>query len=670
MTLISRGTAISAGLACVTGLALVMQMSARITSAAQATPALWTVTVDSNVEARMRDGVVLRADVYRPAAPGRFPVLLQRTPYAKSSGANAARALAARGFVVVVQDSRGRYMSDGVARPHDEAEDGHDTVEWAAALPYANGKVGMFGSSYLATTTLQAASQGPKHLAAIQPSAAYGHRFADLVFQGGAFYLEDGLAWNLGQAADVMRRTLTPGLARDEAIGMSPHQQRLFQQSWLWYVPLAQFDALDLRRFAPAYYEMLEHPTDDEYWQPSNIAARYEHFATPALHVVGWYDVFARSTIANFAGLRARAATAHAREHQRLIVGYWAHAQPGARDTRVGDVDFGANAAVDLGAIRADWFNCWLGDRGCDTLPRAPIRLFVMGENRWRDEFEWPLARARPTAFYLHSGGRANTLDGDGQLALSAPQDQPADRFVYDPWDPVPTGPARAYSRLPADQRAIEARHDVLVYSSEILKTDVEVTGPITATLWVASSAPDTDFTAKLVDVAPDGTARLLTDGILRMRYRNSNRVLELLTPDTPTEISIDVGVTSNLFKAGHRIRLEVSSSNFPRWDRNPNTGGPFARDSRLVRAAQTAFTMPRAPLASSCRWCHCGRGRRRGAGAPGAPSRLHRAGVLRASGGRGALSRRRRCRLDQPAPSGAGTAAASFGNPGRPRGG
>jgi putative CocE/NonD family hydrolase len=548
------------------------------------------VIVEKNVEARMRDGIVLRADVYRPEAPGRFPVLLQRTPYSKATAANAARAMAARGFVVVVQDARGRYTSDGVARPHDEAQDGHGAVEWAARLPYATGKVGMFGTSYLATTTLQAASESPTRLVAIQPSAAYSHRFADLVFQGGAFYLEDGLAWNLGQAADVARRAQLPSENRDIVAGLSPHQQTLFRHSWLWYVPLKRFNALDLQRFAPGYFEMLEHPTDDHYWQPSNIAARFERFTVPALHIVGWYDVFAQSTIANFVGLRARAQTDHARRHQRLIVGFWPHTQPGPRDTRVGDVDFGAANAIDLAATRDEWFSCWLKDEGCERQNGAPIRLFVMGDNRWRDEYEWPLARARATPFYLHSTGRANTLHGDGQLTTERPGNESADRYTYDPWDPVPTGPARPYSRLPVDQREMEARQDVLVYTSDVLTKAVEVTGPITASLWVASSARDTDFTVKLVDVHPDGTARLLTDGILRARYRDSNTALTLLEPGRPTEITVNVGVTSNVFRAGHRIRIDVSSSNFPRWDRNPNTGGPFGEETQLLRAEQTIF--------------------------------------------------------------------------------
>jgi putative CocE/NonD family hydrolase len=550
------------------------------------------MVVEKNVEARMRDGVILRADVYRPHGPVRYPVLLQRTTYSKNPGrgVEGLRRLVAQGYVVIIQDTRGRYTSDGVARPHDEAEDGFDTVEWAAQLPYSNGKVGMYGVSYLGTTTLQAAKMSPPHLVAIQPTAAYSSRYDDLVYQGGAFYLSDGLSWSLGQAADVRRRELTPDADRDGSTGLTPAQRTLLRQSWLWHVPLKGMNALNLRRFAPGYFELLDHPSYDAFWEPYDISARYDRFRVPALHITGWYDWFAKGTSQNYAGLRAKAATEHARRNQRLIIGFWTHAQPGPTDTKVGDVDFGPEAAFDAAALREQWFNCWLADKGCDALNGPPVRLFIMGENRWRDENEWPLARAKPTSYYLHSGGRANTLKGDGVLRLTPPVDQPPDRYAYDPWDPVPTGPSGGYSRLPVDQRPIEERQDVLVYTTEPLAQAVEVTGPISVVLWIATSVRDTDFTIKLVDVFPDGSARLLTDGILRTRYRRSRTNPELLAPGTPTELRIDAGVTANLFKAGHRIRVEVSSSNFPRFDRNPNTGAPFGESGEMQVAEQTIF--------------------------------------------------------------------------------
>jgi putative CocE/NonD family hydrolase len=573
---------------------LIALMAAAAVAAASALPSADTndkVVVEKNVGAKMRDAVVLRADVYRPEAPGKYPALVQRTPYSKSDDGSPKRfsALAERGYVVVVQDTRGRYMSDGVARPHDEAEDGFDTLAWVTSLPYVNGKVGMWGGSYLATTQLLAATLQPPSLVALFPSSSYNSRY-DMVFQGGAFYLNDGLGWNLGQSADVRRRLLTPAVDRDGPIGMTPDQSKAFRERWLWHVPLKTMDALDLKRLAPGYADMLAHPSYDDFWKTFDVEARHDRIQVPAFHLTGWYDTLLSGTLRNYTGLRARAGTENARRHQRLIIGPWAHARPSRNSTKLGDVDFGPEAGLDSADLVARWFDHWLkgGDRS--VLDTAPVRIFVMGENKWRDEQEWPLARAKPTAYYLRSGGNANTLEGDGVLSTSEPAAEKADGYVYDPWDPVPTGAIGGYSRIPSDQRAVEQRRDVLVYTSEPLAADLEVTGPVALRLWVSSSAPDTDFTGKLVDVFPDGTARALTDGILRARYRDSKTAPKLLTPEQPAELTIDLGATSNLFRAGHRIRLEVSSSNFPRFDRNPNTGGAFGEDGELRRAQQQVY--------------------------------------------------------------------------------
>ena len=548
-----------------------------------------SVRVEKNVEARMRDGVILRADVYRPGTGGTYPVLLQRTPYSKNDDSylGGFRALAARGFIVVVQDTRGRYMSDGVARPHDEAEDGFDTVQWARTLPGANGKVGMWGGSYLATTQLLAASLQPDGLTALFPSSSYSSRY-DMVFQGGAFYLNDGLGWNLGQSIDVRRRVFTPLVSRDGPIGLDDEQRKALRERWLWHLPLKSMDALELKRFAPGYSEMLAHPSYDRFWERFDIEARHERFTAPAFHLTGWYDTLLTGTLRNFTGLRARAANEVARRQQRLIVGPWTHARPTLNSTKIGDVDYGPHAGFSAQDAYEQWFDRWLKDG--ESRGAAPVRIFVMGENKWRDEQEWPLARARLTTFFLHSKGGANTASGNGTLSTVVPADEPPDQYTYDPWDPVPTGATGGYSRIPSNQRPIEERADVLVYSSAHLERDVEVTGPLSVTLWIASSARDTDFTAKLVDVHPDGTARAINDGILRARYRRSKSTPVLLTPGEPTEITIDMGATSNVFLAGHRIRLDVSSSNFPRFDRNPNTGGTFGEDSELLRARQTVF--------------------------------------------------------------------------------
>ncbi|MBA3271319.1 MAG: CocE/NonD family hydrolase, partial [Acidobacteria bacterium] len=547
------------------------------------------IHIEKNLAAPMRDGVILRADVYRPSLPGRYPALLQRTPYSKNDPDAVSRfsEIAARGFVVVVQDTRGRYTSDGVAVPHDEADDGFDSVQWVASLSWVNGRVGMFGGSYLATTQLQAAIRQPPALVALFPASSYNRRH-DMVFQGGAFYLSDGLGWNLGQAMDVRRRVQTPDANRDGPIGLNAVHTTLLRSSWLWQLPLKSFNELDLDRYAPGYRQMLAHPDGDPFWDSSDIEARHDRFLVPAFHLTGWYDTLLNGTLRNFTGLRAHAGTEEARRYQRLVVGPWTHARPTRKTTTIGDVDFGPGAGFDADGAMLGWFDYWLRGGSRAAVDAAPIRLFVMGENQWRDEQEWPLARARATAYFLHSDGNAATRNGDGRLDLTVPGDEPPDRYTYDPKDPVPTGASGGYSRAPTDRRTVEQRSDVLVYTSAPLAADLEVTGPLALTLWIASSARDTDFTGTLVDVFPDGTARALTDGILRARYRRGKTSPTLLTPGEPTEITIDLGATSNLFRAGHRIRLEVSSSNFPRFDRNPNTGGTFGEDRDVIRATQT----------------------------------------------------------------------------------
>ncbi len=550
------------------------------------------VVVTKNVEATMRDGTVLRADVYRPDATGRFPALLRRTPYSKNSegSRDRFRRLSAHGYVVVVQDTRGRYTSDGVAVPHDEAADGYDTVEWVAALPYVDGKVGMYGGSYLATTQLLAASMAPPHLVAIAPSSSYSSRY-DMVYQGGAFYLSDGLYWNLGQAADVRRRQAgAPFVERDGPIGLTREQRQRVREELLWQLPLASMDALGIRRLAPGYFQMLAHPSYDQFWETFNVADRHTNFDTPALHITGWYDTLLRGTLENFSGLRLNAATERARRGQRLVVGPWTHSGPTPESTTIGDVDFGPDAGLDYGDLLLRWYDHWLRGGDASVMDTAPVRIFVMGANRWRDEQEWPPSRAHLTRYYLHSGGAANTVADDGMLSTEVPADEPPDEYLYDPADPASTGAMGGYSRAPSDPTEIETRPDVLVYTSAPLAEDLEVTGYIELALWVASTAPDTDFTAKLIDVAPDGAARTLTDGILRARYRKGRTTPELLTPGVPAEMRVDLLATSNVFLRGHRIRLEISSSNFPRFDRNPNTGAAFGADAELRTARQSVF--------------------------------------------------------------------------------
>jgi putative CocE/NonD family hydrolase len=311
-------------------------------------------------------------------------------------------------------------------------------------------------------------------------------------------------------------------------------------------------------------------------------------------HVSSWYDIFLRDAIIHFNGLRSRAMTPEARGGQKLLLGPWAHLFPYTTPTTggTGDIDFGPNAFVDLHDVQLRWFDYWL--KGIDTgiFAEPPIRLFVMGTNEWRDEHEWPLARTRYTPYYLHSRGQANSLNGDGALSPEVPGEEPVDHYRYDPADPMPTWGGNTLI-IPVgvkDQREVEARQDVLVYTGEPLGKPLEVTGPLKVVLYASSSAPDTDFTAKLVDVRPDGYAQNIADGIMRARYRESLMTPKLLARDEVYEFTIDLWATSHVFLPGHRLRVEISSSNFPRFDRNLNTGEDQATGAHFQAAEQRVF--------------------------------------------------------------------------------
>jgi uncharacterized protein len=558
------------------------------------------IVIDVNVPVRMRDGVTLHADVYRPAVDGRFPVLLTRTPYDKAGSAAINNmfdlmAAARAGYAVVVQDVRGRYTSEGDWYPFvHEADDGYDTVEWCAAQPWSTGKVGMFGRSYVGATQWLAATTRPPHLICIAPMITADDYHEGWTYQGGAFELGFALSWSFALAADTLdRQQVTLGDSYSAALASYREQ--------LDCLP-CRFTDLPLRDTRPVasldlthyYRDWIDHPDDDDYWRRWNIAARHATIEVPALNVGGWYDIFLGGTLRNFVGMRATGATPAARDGQRLLVGPWWHA-PFSNPT--GDAYFGvestgATIAMD-GQVRR-WYDYWLKGETNGVDADAPVRLFVMGENAWRSESEWPLARTRYTPYYLRSDGRANSLRGDGVLSLDAPGGDPPDCYVYNPRDPVPTRGGQlccSSSFLGGgafDQRPVEERSDVLVYTTPALSSPVEVTGPITVRLWAATSVADTDFTAKLVDVAPDGYARNLTDGIIRARYREGTDRPRPIEPGRAYEYTIDLWATSNLFKAGHRIRLEIASANFPRFDRNLNTGHALGQDAEMQPALQT----------------------------------------------------------------------------------
>jgi putative CocE/NonD family hydrolase len=547
------------------------------------------IVVEHGVAAKMRDGVTLRADIYRPKADGQYPVILQRTPYDKRGGVEFGHRGAVRGFVVIVQDTRGRYTSEGEFYTFkNESNDGYDTVEWAAALPYSNGKVGMWGGSYVGATQMLTAIAHPPHLAGICPVVTASNYHDGWTYQGGAFEQWFNQSWTSGLAQDTLNRHVSKNT--NARVGQ-------------WTLPLTNYPLFNFSQvnvaagltqsIAPYYLDWLAHPSYDDYWKRLSIEDHFADINVPALHIVAWYDIFQGGSLRNYIGIKAHGGPA-ARAGQRMIVTTGGHAG-GPR--KVGDVDFGPAAEeVEEDSVALDWYDFLFKGAQNQFATQKPVRIFVLGANTWRYEDDWPLARAKNTRYFLHSGGKANTLRGDGTLSTSTPRTEGMDHYVYDPMNPVPTigGPLCCDSKDlepgARDQRSAESRDDVLVYSTPAFTQDTEVTGPVTLELFASSSAVDTDFTAKLVDVGPDGFAQNLTEGILRARYRDSQESPAFLNPGDAYKFNIDLWSTSNLFKKGHILRLEVSSSNFPRFDRNLNTGEEQATAQKSLPATQTVY--------------------------------------------------------------------------------
>jgi uncharacterized protein len=545
----------------------------------------YSVTVEHNATAVMRDGTKLRADIYRPKAEGKFPVLLVRTPYDKTQEMELGVRAAARGYVVVAQDVRGRFQSEGEWYPFkNESQDGYDTVEWAAALPYANGKVGMFGGSYVGATQYLAAIAKPPHLAGICPNYTASNYHDGWAYQGGAFEQWFNESWSTGLALNTMQRRVESG---QKAV------------AWTAKLPLTTYPVLETPSadgIAPYFADWLAHPNYDEYWKTWSIEDHYAQIQVPVFGFGAWYDIFLGGTLRNYVRLKKEAGTEESRRGQRLMVYVGGHAG-GWNQRKVGAVDFGDKLPFDINEVMLSWYDALLKDQASSASNEKPVKIFVMGRNEWREEGDWPLARAKITKYYLHSQGAANTANGDGTLSTAEPGAEKADQFTYDPNDAVPTlggplccGPFPPAGLGPQDQSKAEARSDVLVFTTPALVKDLEVTGPVLMDLYVSSSAVDTDFAGKLVDVWPSGFAQNLTEGILRLRYRNSQEKPELAKPGETYHVTVDLWATSNVFLAGHKLRVEVSSSNFPRFDRNLNTGEQQATGTRMSKATNVIY--------------------------------------------------------------------------------
>ena len=548
------------------------------------------ITIQRGAPMKTRDGIALYADIYRPKSPDKFPVILMRTPYDKSVSwaVSPAFKIVSRGYVLIIQDVRGRYTSEGEWYPfkHEQA-DGYDAVEWAASLPYSNGKVGMMGGSYVGATQMLAAIGAPPHLAGIAPDVTASNYHDNWTYQGGAFEQWFDQNWTTQLARNTLDRFIDKNT--DARVGAPT-------------LPLANYpvfnfgqlpsDAQLTASIAPYYLDWLAHPDYDNYWKQWSIEEHFSNITVPMLQVGGWYDIFSAGTLRNFMGVKAQGATEAARTQQRLLMQIGGHAGFGRR---IGDVDFGPHALenpyVD---VILDWYDFLFKGIHNQFATDKPVKLFVMGVNEYRLEDDWPLPQAHWVKYFLHSAGKANSLRGDGSLSTSPPKSEAADSYVYDPGNPVPTigGPLCCAQELmepgPRDQRSAENREDVLVYSIGPLEQELNVTGPVSATLFAKSSAVDTDFTGKLVDVAPDGSAMDVAEGILRMRYRDSREHASLINPGQIYQITLDLWSTSNVFLRGHMLRLEISSSNFPRFDRNLNTGEEIRFGRRFVSATNT----------------------------------------------------------------------------------
>lgn len=531
------------------------------------------------VRVPMRDGVNLAADIYRPTRSATTPVLLMRTPYNKNGARAIAERYAQAGYTVMVQDTRGRHESEGAWFPYNnEGQDGFDTLEWVSRQSWSSGKVGMWGASYVGAVQWQAAAENAVGLAVLAPTATWSSFYRN-VYHGGAV--------RLGLIAQASAGTYPPPTGAPAPA------------TWDGILPHLPLNTMDQRIgwTIPWLTGILTHPRPDGFWKRLDITKEVEQLQLPAQHVVGYYDFFQRESVGNFLRLQSRG-------DQQLILGPWDHGTIGK--SKVGDMDFGPHAVMDLAGENLQWFDRFLKPDGARRDFPA-VRYFVMGENAWRTARSWPPETAEATWLYLRSNGHANTRSGDGRLERRAATDhEPADTFRSDPADPTPSAPASTargkYPTLwgPVDQGPIEDRQDVLVYSTPPLTEPVAFAGPVQAELHVSADTPDADWVVKLVDLHPNGFAQNLAAGLLRSTARESEINPSPIEPGKNYKLTVDLGHTAAMLDRGHILRVDVSGAYFPLFDRNPNTGaGPFASEIRVAtqKVLHSAVTASRISL-------------------------------------------------------------------------
>ncbi len=554
------------------------------------------VVVESDLECPARDGVALRADVYHPADGGKYPVLLCRTPYNKLTPryVSDARAMATRGYTVVVQDHRGRYASDGeftwMFRDHTEthdAEDGYDSVEWAAKLPWSDGRVGTWGHSNASWAIWLLFSSQPPSLAA---GLASGICKDLLDLNLGIFETGRRLEWTYMMAADARKKAgdIDGPLTPTEANRRWAEVER---GKYIWWMPIGEIPG-DVFSTLNEQLQKYHRVQNKEFMRFGEIHSKVN---VPTLQITGWWDRLI-GTVDNFEGI-TKNGPQELRDQHRLIIGPWGH-DPTDFSRKIGPVDYGPDAERPYNTMITRWYDYQFKGYDSGIAEEDPVQLFVLGENQWRGEKEWPLARTQYTEFYLHSGGSANTVLGDGNLSLPSPEDSEAatDEYLYDPRDPVMSLMRADSQAAPVDQSPHDHRKDVLFYETPALEEEIELTGPVILKLWAKTDGPDTDWAARLAIVFEDGLAMNLTYGIMRAQYREGYENPELLEPGQTYQYDIKLNPIGVLLKPGQKLRLYVTSSDFPNFDRNHNTGKPYWEDSEFRTANQTVFHSPDQP--------------------------------------------------------------------------
>jgi putative CocE/NonD family hydrolase len=557
------------------------------------------IRIDQNVPIEMRDGTILLANIYRPGDGGKQPAILMRTPYHNDEvfSFSYVRPIPTvqAGYALIIAYVRGRFGSGGkyelAASQQVEGADCYDTVEWVASQPWCNGNIGMAGESALGTVQWRTARENPPHLKAIAPSLTGAPGESGPEVSDSPVLLNISVSLLLILAADMFDKLEQRGIdTSDMRRGIKAVQD---DPSLAYnYLPLKDVPQFKIPEIQETWQTMLRmHAAKPK---PGAIEPYPYHKATiPSLNIASWYDPWSRSTFSTFLNMKMKAGSSYAREHQHLFAGPWCHHKP----TRIlGDIDFGGLAdEIGSGAwdYQLSFFDKYLEGK---DIGLPAVRYFIMGKNTWQDATDWPLPQTRWQRYFLHSRGAANSCSGDGLLSPNEPQKEPTDTYVYNPQHPVPTTGGRGaeaengFVTGPIDQVHVERRADVLCYTSAELDQDTEVTGPLELHLCASSSARDTDFTAKLVDVYPDGRAYNIADGITRAQYRHSLSKPEPLKPGEIVEFVIYLGPISQLFRRGHSIRIDITSSNFPTYDRNMNTGNLIGLDMEGIPALQTVY--------------------------------------------------------------------------------